>query len=172
MVSIASISHVGSGSFVQTEGQLSMHVIDCSALGRPAWNLSSVCIVVGKYARAESCSRRFNTSRDTRVTESTFVSIEVDDLNKGAEYRRINIFAKFIMKSTRKYMVPSRTITSRSGIPLPIVKALCTVRENIALSKTDTPDHAIAENRPSIDGVKCEHPGTKPDNTVIGLLLA
>jgi len=73
------------------------------------------------------------------------ISIAVDDLSKGAEYRRIKIFAKFMMKSTKKYMVPSRTITSRSGIPLPIVKALYTVRENTTLSKTDTPDHSIAE---------------------------
>jgi len=149
-----------------------MHAIDCSVSGRPAWNLgSSVCVVVGTYARAEDCSRRFNTSRDTRVVESTLVSIEVDDLSKGAECRRIKIFAKFMMKSAKKYMESSRTIIFRSRIPLPIVKALYTIRENITLSKTVTVVHTIAESRPSLDGVKCEHPDTKLDNTVIGLLL-
>jgi len=40
--------------------------------------------------------------------------------------------------------IPSRTITSRSRMPLPITKALYRVRKNITLSKSDRPAHAIA----------------------------
>jgi hypothetical protein len=43
---------------------------------------------------------------------------------------------------------PSRTITSRSRMPLPILKALYSVRENITLSNMSTPNHAEAASTP------------------------
>jgi hypothetical protein len=41
--------------------------------GRAAWNLPSVSTAVGNCMRAEFCSRRFNTKRETRVTESLYI---------------------------------------------------------------------------------------------------
>lgn len=43
---------------------------------------------------------------------------------------------------------PSRTITLRSRMSRPIVKALYSVSENIALSNTSTPIHATAASAP------------------------
>jgi hypothetical protein len=44
---------------------------------------------------------------------------------------------------------PSRTITSISGMPLKVVKALYRVRQNITLSKMSNPIHASALSVPS-----------------------
>jgi hypothetical protein len=43
-----------------------------------------------------------------------------------------------------KLNAPSRTITDSSFTPLPMVKALYSVRKNITLSKASTPAHPIA----------------------------
>jgi hypothetical protein len=42
------------------------------ATGRAASNFNSDSTVVDRPARAEFCSRRFNTRRDTRVVESLY----------------------------------------------------------------------------------------------------
>ena len=42
------------------------------AVGKAARNFSCVSTVVERSARAEFCSRRFNTRRDTRVLESLY----------------------------------------------------------------------------------------------------
>jgi len=96
--------------------------------------------------------------RDIRVVESTLVSLLADDFRKCEECRQAKIFIRFMIKSAKKYMAPSRTIVSRSRMPLPILKALYKVRENITMSNPDMQAHAIARYRPVADAVKGEHP--------------
>jgi hypothetical protein len=47
-----------------------MDAICCCAAGKPAWNLRSDSTVVGRHTRSELRSRRFRTTRVTRVVES------------------------------------------------------------------------------------------------------
>jgi len=120
--------------------------------GSAARNLPCVS-TVDKPARSEFCSRRFNTRRETKVVESTLVKTVIEVFSKRGANRSIKIFPRFMMESTKKYMVPSRTITSNKCIPLPIVNALYKVSEKMARSKMSTPVHNKAPYRPCIAGV-------------------
>ena len=52
--------------------EMSQKGIIVPATGRAARNFRSDSTVVDRPARAEFCSRRFNTRRDTRVVESLY----------------------------------------------------------------------------------------------------
>ena len=101
MVPIVAVSCLDLDLFYRTIEGFPADVTGCCATGRPVWNFHAVSTVVGRPARDEFRSRRFNTRRDTSVVESldtnheyviistpvlgsnTLVSVVVDVLSNG-----------------------------------------------------------------------------------------